>query len=62
MRRGKSWHRPQMLSDHDYSIVSQYQAEYRGIVQYYLLASNVYHLGKLHWVMVTGQALCGVAG
>jgi group II intron reverse transcriptase/maturase len=53
MRRGKSWHRPQMLSDHDYSIVSQYQAEYRGIVQYYLLASNVYHLGKLHWVMQT---------
>jgi hypothetical protein len=42
-----------MLSDHDYSIVSQYQAEYRGIVQYYLLASNVYHLGKLHWVMQT---------
>jgi group II intron reverse transcriptase/maturase len=53
MRRGKSWHRPQMLSDHDYSIVSQYQAEYRGIVQYYLLASNVYYLGKLHWVMQT---------
>jgi group II intron reverse transcriptase/maturase len=53
MRRGKSWHRPQMLSDHDYSIMSQYQAEYRGIVQYYLLASNVYHLGKLHWVMQT---------
>jgi group II intron reverse transcriptase/maturase len=53
MRRGKSWHRPQMLSDQDYSIVSQYQAEYRGIVQYYLLASNVYHLGKLHWVMQT---------
>jgi len=53
MRQGTSWHRPQMLSDHDYSIVSQYQAEYRGIVQYYLLASNVYHLGKLHWVMQT---------
>lgn len=53
MRQGKVWHRPQMLSDHDYSIVSQYQAEYRGIVQYYLLASNVYHLGKLHWVMQT---------
>jgi hypothetical protein len=42
-----------MLSDQDYSIVSQYQAEYRGIVQYYLLASNVYRLGKLHQVMQT---------
>ncbi len=53
MRRGKPWHRPQMLSDHDYSIISQYQAEYRGIVQYYLLATDVYRLGKLHWVMQT---------
>jgi hypothetical protein len=53
MRRGKPWHRPQMLSDHDYSIVSQYQAEYRGVVQYYLLAADVCRLGKLHWVMQT---------
>jgi hypothetical protein len=53
MRRGKPWHRPQMLSDHDYSIISQYQAEYQGIVQYYLLATDVYRLGKLHWVMQT---------
>ena len=53
MRRGKPWHRPQMLSDHEYSIVSQYQAEYRGVVQYYLLAADVCRLGKLHWVMQT---------
>jgi hypothetical protein len=53
MRRGKPWHRPQMLSDHDYSIVSQYQAEYRGVVQYYLLAADVCRLTKLHWVMQT---------
>ena len=53
MRRGKPWHRPQMLSDHDYSIISQYQAEYRGVVQYYLLAADVCRLSKLHWVMQT---------
>jgi hypothetical protein len=53
MRQGKPWHRPQMLSDHDYSIISQYQAEYRGVVQYYLLAANVHRLNKLHWVMQT---------
>jgi len=55
MRRGKPWHRPQMLSDQDYSIVSQYQAEYRGVVQYYLLAANVCHLNRLHWIMETSM-------
>jgi group II intron reverse transcriptase/maturase len=43
MRQGKPWHRPQMLSDRDYSIISQYQAEYRGVVQYYLLAAVSIH-------------------
>ena len=53
LRHGKPWHRPQMLSDHDYSIISQYQAEYQGVVQYYLLAADVCHLNRLHWVMET---------
>src|SRR5205814_1167041 len=52
-RHGKPWHRPQMLSDRDYSIMSQYQAEYRGVVQYYLLAADVCRLNRLHWVMET---------
>ena len=34
-------------------IVAKYQAEYRGLVQYYLLAQDVFRLGKLHWVMET---------
>ncbi|MDH6222967.1 group II intron reverse transcriptase/maturase [Streptomyces pseudovenezuelae] len=51
MRHGKPWLRPQMLSDQDYSIISQYQAEYRGVVQYYIRATNVCHLNRLHWVM-----------
>ncbi len=41
MQRGKPAQRAQLLDDSDYSIVSKYQAEYRGIVQYYLLAHNV---------------------
>ncbi|MGW6458068.1 reverse transcriptase domain-containing protein [Streptomyces sp. NPDC055078] len=51
MRHGKPWLRPQMLSDQDYTIISQYQAEYRGVVQYFIRATNVCHLNRLHWVM-----------
>jgi group II intron reverse transcriptase/maturase len=64
MRHGKPWHRPQMLSDQDYSIISQYQAEYRGVVQYYLLAADVCHLNRLHWVIETSllKTLAGKHG
>src|SRR2546423_7399928 len=31
----------------------KYQSEYRGIVQYYLLAHNVGWFNKLHWVAET---------
>jgi hypothetical protein len=53
MQRGKPERRPELLNDEDYSIISRYGAEYRGIVQYYLLAGDVYRLDRLHWVMVT---------
>jgi hypothetical protein len=53
MRQGKPAQRPQMLDDSDYTIVNQYQAEYRGLVQYYLLAQDVFCLGRLRWVMET---------
>ncbi len=49
--KGKPAHRTELLHDDDFSIVSRYQAEFRGVVQYYLLAHNVSHLGKLQWVM-----------
>ncbi|WP_079148684.1 reverse transcriptase/maturase family protein [Streptomyces agglomeratus] len=55
MRRGEPAHRPQMLNDQDFTIISKYQAEYRGVVQYYLLASNVYRLGRLRWVIETSM-------
>ena len=47
MRRGKPIHLPQRLSSDAYSIVSQYQAEYRGVVQYYRMAYNLHTLGRL---------------
>ena len=32
---------------------AKYQSEYAGRVQYYLLAQDVFRLGRLHWVMET---------
>ena len=51
MQNGKPTHRTALLHDEDFSIVSRYQAEYRGVVQYYLLAYNVHHLRRLYRVM-----------
>ena len=51
MRNGKPAHRSFLIHDEDYSIVEKYQSEYRGVVQYYLLAYNVHHFGRLHMVM-----------
>src|SRR5437660_5131500 len=53
MRRGKPVHRGVLIHESDYSILSKYQAEYRGIVQYYLLAHNIGWVSKLHWVAET---------
>lgn len=51
MKRGKPIHRPELRNDDDYTIMSRYQSEYRGIVQYYLLAQNIPQYWKLHWIM-----------
>ena len=51
MRNGKPTHRAELMNDDDYTIVSRFQAEFRGVVQFYALALNVAHLGKLHRVM-----------
>ena len=56
MRNGKPSHRNELLADDDYTIVSRYQAEFRGVVQYYLPASNVSHFGKLRGVMEVSLA------
>ena len=51
MLKGKPAHRSFLIHDEDYSIVEQYQSEFRGVVQYYLLAYNVSHFGRLQGVM-----------
>jgi len=53
MQRGKPARRTRLMNMDDYTIVSIYGAEYRGLVQYYLLASDVYRLNRLNWVMET---------
>lgn len=50
MQGGKPIHLMQRVNDNAYSIVSQYQAEYRGIVQYYRMAYNLHTLGRLRKV------------
>ena len=51
IENGKPAHRYALIHDEDYTIVDRYQAEFRGVVQYYLLAQNVFHFGRLQWVM-----------
>jgi group II intron reverse transcriptase/maturase len=48
---GKPVHRAERLHDSVFSIVQPFQTEYRGLVQYYQLAFNLYQLDRLKWVM-----------
>ena len=52
---GKPAHRTTMVSESDYNIVGRFGAEYRGLVQYYLLAGDVFRLHRLRWVMETSM-------
>jgi hypothetical protein len=52
MEEGKPIHRPEMLKDSAFTILSTYQAEYRGLVEYYRMASNLSHVfPRLRWDM-----------
>jgi group II intron reverse transcriptase/maturase len=53
MSDGKPAQRGALLHDDDFTIIAKYQSEYAGRVQYYLLAQDVFRLGRLHWVMET---------
>jgi group II intron reverse transcriptase/maturase len=53
MQRGRPERRPGLMNEEDHAIISRYGSEYRGIVQYYLLAGDVARLSRLHWVMLT---------
>jgi Type II intron maturase len=52
------------MNEEDHAIISRYGAEYRGIVQYYLLAGDVGRLNRLHWVTLTSllKTLAGKYG
>ncbi|HEX6519228.1 MAG TPA: reverse transcriptase domain-containing protein [Streptosporangiaceae bacterium] len=54
-RKGKPWHRPALQNLDDYDIVRTYGAEYRGIVNYYLLAQDVWRLNRLAWYAQTSM-------
>jgi group II intron reverse transcriptase/maturase len=53
LQRGKPAHRTPLMNADDHAIINTYGAEYRGIVGYYRLASDVWRLNRLHWVMET---------
>ena len=55
LTRGKPAHRPEWINRDDHDIVATYGFKYRGIVQYYLLAGNVWKLSRLTWVMQTSM-------
>jgi group II intron reverse transcriptase/maturase len=53
MQEGKPVHRPELLQNSDFEIVTAYQSEYRGFVGYYALAQNLYWLNGLKYTMET---------
>jgi group II intron reverse transcriptase/maturase len=53
LQHGHPERRSPLMNFDDHTIISTYGAEYRGIVQYYLLAGDVYRLARLHWIMQT---------
>ena len=53
LKHGKPERRAELMNLPDSLIISTYGAEYRGIVQYYLLASDVWRLARLRWAAET---------
>lgn len=50
-KNGKPAAQPQMIQSDDFTIIADFQAQYRGVVEYYTMARNIGWLDKLHWVM-----------
>ena len=55
LQHGKPERRTGLLNFDDALIISTYGAEYRGIVQYYLLAGDVWRLNRLEWAAKTSM-------
>ena len=53
LKHGKPERRAELMNLPDSLIISTFGAEYRGIVQYYLLASDVFRLIRLRWAAET---------
>jgi len=53
LTRGQPAPRSRLVNHDDHTIISTYGAEYRGLVNYYLLAGDVWRLNRLCWVMTT---------
>ncbi len=47
----KVLHRTDLINDSDFSILALYQAEYRGLIEYYRLAYNLHSLTELEGTM-----------
>ena len=55
LQLGKPERRTELLNRDDLTIISTYGSEYRGVVQYYLLAGDVSRLNRLQWVAETSM-------
>jgi group II intron reverse transcriptase/maturase len=55
LNRGKPAAQTPLVNRGDFDIVATFGAAYRGLVQYYLLAGDVYRLNRLHGVMRTSM-------
>jgi group II intron reverse transcriptase/maturase len=53
LAHGQPERRTELMNHIDLAIISTYGAEYRGLVQYYLLAGDVWRLNRLEWVAST---------
>jgi group II intron reverse transcriptase/maturase len=51
MRDGKPVHRAELVNDSDFDIIARYGTEYRGLMNYYILAHNIARMTAVHWVM-----------
>ncbi|MFI1213502.1 reverse transcriptase domain-containing protein [Streptomyces sp. NPDC020802] len=55
LKRGKPERRPELMNHDDLMIISRYGAEYRGLIQYYIMAGDVWRLSRLEWVAKTSM-------
>ncbi|QKG85205.1 hypothetical protein GXN76_12460 [Kroppenstedtia pulmonis] len=51
MRNGEPTQLSERINDTDFSIITQYQLEYREFVQYNTLATNIGQAHRLNWIM-----------